>query len=168
MCHLKPMYIFITIVYIMSYSFTYHIDCYDDNIVDTIKQFTETYLNDQLNADDVFEFFSNDVIFIWGEQGLSREIGWLIFKFFGEYDLVSIESDPEVFITDKVDYILLTFKCQQRRRRCIWVPEILCKPKLYEIEFESHIYFNFDNKINIFEIIKRDFELIPDNPHQVE
>ncbi len=97
----------------MERSYNYQIDCHDDNLVDIMKRFTEVDLNTNLITTDVFAFFSDDIIFVWYDHQVGKTIGWLFFKICCEYNLVSINSDPDVSIIDKAEYIIWKFSCVQ-------------------------------------------------------
>ncbi len=136
-------------------SYNYQIDCHDARLVDIMKRFTEIDLNTDLITNDVFAFFSDDIIFVWNNYQVGKTIGWLFFKIRCEDNLVSIDSNPDVSIIDKGEYIVWKFSCVQTRRYK-FLPEILSPPTVCTVDFEANIYFNDAFKINKFEIIRSD------------
>ena len=139
----------------MELSYNYQIECNDNDLVAIMKQFTEVDLNNNLITDNVFQFFSNDVIFIWNGYQAGYTVGWYFFKIRCEYNFFSIDSNPDISIIDKGEYVVWKFSCMQTRRYK-FLPLILSPPKRYTVNFEANLYFNNKFEINKFEIISSD------------
>ena len=132
----------------------YEVECEDSNVVAIMKKFTETDLRDDLDTDEFFTFFDDEVIFSYNGREAGKTLGWFFFKFFCEMNLVEILSTPKVHIIDKIDYI--TWKITesiQRRKKCIFLPTSIFGSKVVSAEFEANVYFSHDFKINRFDIV---------------
>lgn len=140
----------------------FNINCDNEIIVNVMKRFTFTDLNNNILTDDVFAFFDDNIVFDYNGYQVGKTVGWYLFKILCEYNMISIESVPRVSIIDNDDYVIWGFTCRQKRWNSFILPKIFNKEVFYDVTFEANIYFNDEMKMTKFDIIETRKNKVPD------
>ncbi len=122
-----------------------------------VEQFSKDDLQPFPNTEKIMNYFAEDCIFVEeGRFNVGKCVASWGYMMLCEWSVLEFRGDPIVNIEEKGDHILWSFSSVQLRKGLL--PTWIISPKWYYVDFCSKIYFNDNDKISRFEIIRNDFE----------